>query len=148
MPGTPHMTNWKSSQPQDKWKEISLELDALGSALKEKTHTWNKSCKESQNRNRVIKGDRNRRKRRSARIQRKGHHQENTINNFVKKNTKQMRLVPGWKICSKTWTRQKRKSTILSRLCREINEYMHSWDQELGRPCYILDKVVVDDAKK
>ena len=28
-------------------KEIYLEMEALGSALKEKTHTWNKSCKES-----------------------------------------------------------------------------------------------------
>ena len=37
----------KSSTHQGKWKEISLEMDALGSALKEKTHTWNKSCQES-----------------------------------------------------------------------------------------------------
>ena len=27
------------------------------------------------------------------------------------------------------------------RLYREINEYMHSWDQELGRPHYIIGKV-------
>ena len=27
------------------------------------------------------------------------------------------------------------------RLFREINEYMHSWDQELGRPHCIMDKV-------
>ena len=38
---------WKSSKPQGKWKEISLEMDALESALKEKTHTWNKTCKEN-----------------------------------------------------------------------------------------------------
>ena len=38
---------WKSSQPQSKWKEISLEMDALGSALTGKTYTWNESCKES-----------------------------------------------------------------------------------------------------
>ena len=37
---------WKSSQPQGKWKEISVEMDALGSTLKEKTNTWN-SCKDS-----------------------------------------------------------------------------------------------------
>ena len=37
----------KCSQPQGKWKGISLEMDALETALKEKTHTWNKSCKES-----------------------------------------------------------------------------------------------------
>ena len=28
-----------------------------------------------------------------------------------------------------------------SRLYREYNEYMHSWDQELGRPHNIMDKV-------
>ena len=27
------------------------------------------------------------------------------------------------------------------RLYREIHEYMHSWDQELGRPHYFLDNV-------
>ena len=27
------------------------------------------------------------------------------------------------------------------RLYREINEYMHSWDQELGRPHHIMDKM-------
>ena len=38
---------WKSWKPQGKWKEVSVEMDALGSALKEKTDTWKKSCKES-----------------------------------------------------------------------------------------------------
>ena len=28
-----------------------------------------------------------------------------------------------------------------SRLYREVNEYMHSWDQELGRPHQIMDKM-------
>ena len=28
-----------------------------------------------------------------------------------------------------------------SRLYRDINEYMHSWDQELGRPQHIMDKM-------
>ena len=32
------------------WKDVSLEIDALGSALKDKKHTWNNSCKESANR--------------------------------------------------------------------------------------------------
>ena len=27
--------------------EISLEMDAFGSAVKEKTNTWTKNCKES-----------------------------------------------------------------------------------------------------
>ena len=38
---------WQSSKPQGKWKEISTEIDALGSALKEKSDTWTKSCRES-----------------------------------------------------------------------------------------------------
>ena len=29
----------------------------------------------------------------------------------------------------------------VSRLYREINEKMHSWDQELGRPHHIMDKM-------
>ena len=35
---------WKSSKH---WKEISVEMDASGSAVKEKTNTWTKNCKES-----------------------------------------------------------------------------------------------------
>ena len=45
--GQSSQDKWKSSKHQGKWKEISLEMDALGSTLKEKTHTWNKRCKES-----------------------------------------------------------------------------------------------------
>ena len=37
----------ENSQPQGKWKEISSETDAVGATVKEKTSTWNKSCKES-----------------------------------------------------------------------------------------------------
>ena len=38
---------WRSAKPQSKWKEISAEIDAGGTTVKEKTNTWNKSCKES-----------------------------------------------------------------------------------------------------
>ena len=37
----------KSSKPHGKWQEISVEMDTLGSTLKEETNTWTKSCKES-----------------------------------------------------------------------------------------------------
>ena len=36
----------KSSRLHRKWKDISLEVEALGTAFEEKKHTWNKSCKE------------------------------------------------------------------------------------------------------
>ena len=35
-----------NSQPQVRWKEISAEVDAVRTIVKEKTSTWNKSCKE------------------------------------------------------------------------------------------------------
>ena len=38
---------WNISQPQGNWREISAEMDAVGTTVKEKTNTWNKSCKES-----------------------------------------------------------------------------------------------------
>ena len=38
---------WRSSKPQGKSKEISAEIDAVGTTVKEKTNTWNKSCRES-----------------------------------------------------------------------------------------------------
>ena len=41
--------------------------------------------------------------------------------------------------CSKMW--KKPKAETRSRLHREINGYMHPWDQELGRPHHIMDKM-------
>ena len=38
---------WKSTKPQGKWKEISAEIDAVGTTVEERTNAWNKSCKES-----------------------------------------------------------------------------------------------------
>ena len=35
----------------------------------------------------------------------------------------------------------KPKAETRSRLDREINEYLHSWDPELGRPHHIMDKM-------
>ena len=36
---------WDISRPKGKWREISAEMDEVGSAVKEKSNTW-KKCKE------------------------------------------------------------------------------------------------------
>ena len=41
---------WDIFQSKGKWTEISAEFDAVGTAVTEKTNMWNKSCKESANR--------------------------------------------------------------------------------------------------
>ena len=134
---------WKSSKPQGKLKEVSLEMDALGSALKEKTHThtWNISCKES--------ATRETQQNKMTEIATKDEKQEDTertssrkhLNNFVKRRKKQMRPVPCWTTRSKKVDEADAEVTeTRRRLYREINEYMHSWDQELGRP-HCMDKV-------
>ena len=38
---------WKNIQPQGKRKEIFAVIDAVGTTVKERTNTWNKSCEES-----------------------------------------------------------------------------------------------------
>ena len=43
---SPHDT-WDISRPKVKWRENSPEMDVVGTAVKEKSTTWNKSCKES-----------------------------------------------------------------------------------------------------
>ena len=45
---------WDISQPHGKWREISAEMDAVGTTVKEKTNTWNKSFKESANRETAV----------------------------------------------------------------------------------------------
>ena len=37
----------KANRARTKWKEISAEIDAVGTTVKEMTNAWNKSCKES-----------------------------------------------------------------------------------------------------
>ena len=34
-------------KPQGKWKDISAEINAVGTNVNEETNTWNKSCRES-----------------------------------------------------------------------------------------------------
>ena len=41
------MTSGGVQNPQGKWKEIPAEKGAVGTIMKEKTNTWNKSCMES-----------------------------------------------------------------------------------------------------
>ena len=35
------------SKNKSKWREVSREVHERASSLKEKSHTWNKSCKDS-----------------------------------------------------------------------------------------------------
>ena len=70
---------WKSSKPKGKSKAISAEMDALRSALKEKSNTWTKSCKESFKREtELFKMIEIAAKDEKQRGQRKKHHQEDT----------------------------------------------------------------------
>ena len=45
---------WRSSKFQGNWKEISVEIDAVVTTVKEKTNIWNKSCRESAKRKSVL----------------------------------------------------------------------------------------------
>ena len=38
---------WDISRPEGEWREISAEMDAVGTSVKEKSNTWNKGCKEN-----------------------------------------------------------------------------------------------------
>ena len=41
------MAGAKNSRPKGKWIEISVEMGKVGTAVKEKSNTWKKGCKES-----------------------------------------------------------------------------------------------------
>ena len=100
----------QSSNLEGKLKDISLEMDALGSALKEQTHTWNRSCKESAKKEtelfKMIEPPQETKSKRTP----KGTSSRKHLNNFVKRKTKQMRLVPCWMTCSNLWTKPTQKS--------------------------------------
>ena len=38
---------WKNSTNKNEWKEVSREFHELASTLEDKSHTWKKSCKDS-----------------------------------------------------------------------------------------------------
>ena len=136
---------WKSSRPQGKWKEVSLEVDALGSALKEKTHTLNKSCKESARRETKLY--------KMIEIAAKDEKQEDKQRSITKKTFTQLGKEEDEadearalrRTCSTTWTRQKQKSTPLDVVF--IVKSTSTCTRGDGRPHYIMDKSVGDDAK-
>ena len=38
---------WDVSWPRGKWREISAEMDAVGTAVKEESNTWTKAAKQA-----------------------------------------------------------------------------------------------------
>ena len=80
-------------------------MDVLGSSLKDKKNTWNKSCVESAKREtelyKILEIAANDEMQEDNEMNRKH------LNNFAKKKTKQRRLVPCRMMCSKTWPKQK-----------------------------------------
>ena len=98
-----HMTSGKAGTPLEKWNEISLEMDALGSTLKEKTHTWNKSCKESVKResdlDKMIK---------IAAMNERQEDKERSVLKEIQRNSEKMktRLEHFSKKCSKFWKKR------------------------------------------
>ena len=127
---------------QDKRKEVSLEMDALGSGLKEKTHTWNKSCRESAKRETELY--------KMIEITAKDEKQEDNERTIIKKTLKQLCEEEDEADEARALLEEMQQNVdeaeakvaeTRRRLFREINECMHSWDQELGRPHNIMDKV-------
>ena len=122
-----HMIRWRRSNPQGKWKEIFLEMDALGSALKEKTHTWNKSCRESAKRETELY--------KMIEIDTKDEKQEDTERNIIKKTLRQLRTEEDEADEVRTLLDDMQQNVdeaeakvtgTRRRLYREIKEHMHS----------------------
>ena len=130
---------WKSSKIQGKWKEISLEMDALGSALKEKKHTWNKSCKECAKRETELY--------KMIETSAKDEKQEDKERSIIKKTLQQLRKAEDEAdeahalLNDMQQNVDEAEATVRRRRHREIDEYMYSWDQEWGRPHFVMDKV-------
>ena len=82
---SPHDTRG-ISQSKGKWREISAEMDAVGTAVKEKTNTWDKCCTESaKKRNRIVQKGRGCGHGRKARRKRKRNDQRPTCKASKKK---------------------------------------------------------------
>ena len=117
------------------------ELENSGQIQGSQTHTWNKSCKESVKRETELH--------KMIEIAAKDEKQEDNERNIIQKTLKQLRKEEDEADEARTlldYMQQnvddtEAKVTETRRpLYREINEYMHSWDQELGRPHYIMSK--------
>ena len=124
---------WKGSKIKDKWKEASFEMDAL----KEKTR-----CKESAKRESEFF--------KMVELAAIDERQEDKERNIIKKTLKQLRKDDEGAeeartlLCDMHQNVDEADAKVTetrSRPHREINEYMHSWDQELGRPHHIMDKM-------
>ena len=125
--------NWRSTKPQGKWKEISAEIDAVGTIVKEKTNTWNKSCKE-------------RAKRESESFKMIDERQEHKERSMLKDLLLQLQKEREARGLIEEVQRnldeaQARASENERKLGRVLGEYMYSNEKEMERPHYIMDKM-------
>ena len=84
---------WKSSKPQGKSKEISAEIDAVGTTVKEKTNTWNKSCRGAPRENRNFTRWLNRQHSTKGKNKKTEACSRTYYSNFKKKERRRKRLV-------------------------------------------------------
>ena len=126
---------WRSSKPQGKWKAISAEIDTLGTTVKEKTNTWNKSCKDSAKReselhNMVVQTAIDERQEHKARSVvkdlpmqfQKGREEEEKAFGLIEEMQRNLDEA------------QTRASETERKLGRVLGEFIYSYEKEMERP--------------
>ena len=124
-------------------------MDALGSALKEKTHTWNRTRKEGAKREivlykikEIVANDKQQEDKERRRLKetlnklRQEREEENEARALLQEMQQNLDEAHA------------RASETERKMCRECGEYTHSWEQELGRPVLHHGQNVADDAKQ
>ena len=140
--GQSSQDKWKRSKPRAKWKEISHNVEELGVLLKEKKTHGSKVARKVRNCEteifaisegmaedaKVDDGDRSRLMRALKEL-RKDREEERAARELLEEMQQNLDEA------------QERASVSERSLCRELEEYMYSWDPELGRPHNLSTKI-------
>ena len=133
---------WKNSTNKNEWKEVSREFHELASTRKEKSHTWNKSCKESGKR----EGDVLKLAELAARDEKQEDEEKRDIRKLLKQLRKDRKdedeaeaLLKEMQIYIEE--AQARSAATELQVCGQFDEYRRTWDEVRERPNFIMDKM-------
>ena len=140
--GQSSQDKWKSSKPRAQRKEISHSVEELETLVKEQKNTWAKSCKESSKRKtginamsegmaddvKIEDSDKGR-LRKALKQHRKDRDEENAARELLEEMQQNVDDAHA------------RSSESERRLCQELEEFMYSWDREVGTPYNLSAKI-------
>ena len=133
---------WKNSTNKNERKEVSRKFHELASTLREKSHTWNKNCKDSDKR----EGDLLKLAELAAQDEKHEDEERHNINKLLRQLREERKEEDEARALQEEMQKnleeaQARASATEQKVFGRFDEYMRTWTEDRGRPHFIMDKI-------